>query len=76
MPNIFKTFAYLEPECVSYSLIYQLFFRSTNLLLLLYLLLFIKSMTYSLAIHFLATFVYTSNRQNFGYDLSIKMKEK
>ena len=34
------------------GLIYQLFFRTTNLLLLLYPLLLIKSMTYSLAIRF------------------------
>ena len=34
-PDTFKTFAYSEPECVSYSLIYQLFLRTTNLLLLL-----------------------------------------
>ena len=47
-----KIFAYLQPECVSYSLMYQLLFRTTNLLLLLYPLLFIKSMTYSLRVHF------------------------
>ena len=48
-PDTLKSFAYLEPQCVSYSLMYQL---STNLLLLPYPVLFIKSMTYSLAIHF------------------------
>ena len=41
-----------EPKCVSYSLIYQLFFRTTNLLLLLYQLLFMRNMTYSLTIYF------------------------
>ena len=46
-PDIFKTFVYSELERFSYSLMYQLFFRTTNLLLLLYPLLFIKSMPYS-----------------------------
>ena len=38
------------PDCASYPLVYQLFFRTTNLLLLLYSLLFIKTIIYSLAI--------------------------
>ena len=37
---------------VNYSLMYQLFVRTTNLLLLLYLLFFIKSIIYTLAIDF------------------------
>ena len=32
-PYIFKTFAYSEPVCVSYSLMYQLFFRTNDALL-------------------------------------------
>ena len=44
-----------EPKCVSYSLMYQLFFRTTNLLLLLYQLLFMRNMTYSLTIYFSAS---------------------
>ena len=32
MPDIFKTFAYSEPKPVSYSLMYQLFFTTTNLM--------------------------------------------
>ena len=47
-----QAFAYSEAQCVRYSLMYQLFFKTTNLLLLLYPLLFIKSMTYSLTIYF------------------------
>ena len=34
-PCIFKTLAYSEPVFVSYSLMYQLFFRTTNVLLYL-----------------------------------------
>ena len=51
---MFKMFAYSKPESVSYSLMYQLFFRTPNLLLLLYPVLFIKSMAYSLAIYILS----------------------
>ena len=43
MPSIIKTFAYSSSECVSYSLMHQLFFRFTNLLLSLYPVLFIKT---------------------------------
>ena len=32
-PYIFKTFAYSEPVCLSYSLVYQLFFRTSDVLL-------------------------------------------
>ena len=49
-PNIFKTFTYSETVFVSYSLMYQLFFRTTNVLM--YPLLFFKNMGYSLAILF------------------------
>ena len=57
---IFKTLAYslmflegCRKRPVAWNgLIYRLFFRTTNLLLLLYPLLLIKSMTYSLAICF------------------------
>ena len=59
---------------------YQLFFRTTNLLLSLHLLFFIKSMTYSLAIDFFNQSL-TMNPivdiwQNFGYGLRVKQKEK
>ena len=50
---------------VSATPMYQLFFRTTNLSLFLYPLLFIKSMTYSLDIW-----------QNFGYGLRVKRKIK
>ena len=83
-PVCSKTFAY----CVNYSLMYQLFFRTTNLLLLLYSLLFIKSITYSLAIDFfqpvlgiwatelLITLPIVDIWQSFEYGLRVKRKEK
>ena len=69
---------------------YQLFFRTTNLLLLLYPLLLIKSMTYSLAIRFFSQSLvmtcsalnndgvhrrYLTEFWNFGYGLGVKWKE-
>ena len=54
---MFKTFAYSELKCLSYSLVYQLFFRTCNLLL--YPLLIIESITNSLVIHsFIRSVVY------------------
>ena len=47
-PDIFRTFGYSDPECASCSLMYKQFFRATILILLPHLVLFIKSMTYSL----------------------------
>ena len=55
--NYSKTFTYSEPDCVSYFFMYQLFFRTTNLLVLLYSLFSIKSITYSLAIDFFKQFL-------------------
>ena len=71
------------------GLMYQLFFRTTNLLLLLYPLLLIKSMTYSLAIRFFSQSLvmryralnnaphrrYLTEFWNFGYGLLVKRKE-
>ena len=71
------------------GLVYQLFFRTTNLLLLLYPLLLIKSMTYSLAIRFFSQSLvmryralnnaphrrYLTEFWNFGYGLRVKRKE-
>ena len=68
---------------------YQLFLRTTNLLLLLYPLLLNKSMTYSLAIRFFSESLvmrytalnnsphrrYLTEFCNFGYGLRIKWKE-
>ena len=68
---------------------YQLFFKTTNLLLLLYLLLLIKHMTYSLAIRFFNLSLvmrygalnnaphrrYLTEFWNFGYGLQVKRKE-
>ena len=47
MPDIFRTFHYSEPECASFSLMYQLLFKTANILLLLYPVK-PKSMAYSL----------------------------
>ena len=69
---------------------YQLFFRTANLLLLLYPLLLIKNMTYSLAIRFFSQSLvmryralnnaphrrYLTEFWNFGYGLRVKRKEK
>ena len=52
-----QTSIYLEPEHVSCSSMYQLFFRTTDLVLLLYPALFIKSMTFSLATQFYIHFL-------------------
>ena len=71
------------------GLMYQLFFRTTNLLLLLYPLLLIKSMTYSLAIRFFSQSLvmrysalnnaphrrYLTEFWNFGYGFRVKRKE-
>ena len=68
---------------------YQLFFKTTNLLLLLYLLLLIKSINYSLAICFFSQSLvmrysalniaphrrYLTEFWNFGYGLQAKQKE-
>ena len=68
---------------------YQLFFKTTNLLLLLYLLLLIKRMTYSLTIRFFNLSLvmrygalnnaphrsYLTEFWNFGYILRVKQKE-
>ena len=68
---------------------YQLFFRTTNLLLLLYPLCLIKSMTYSLVIRFFSQSLvmrysalnnaphrrYLKEFWNFGYGLRVKRKE-
>ena len=65
---------------------YQLFFRIINLTLLLYPLLFIKSMTYSYtffqpllsiwALELLTTHSIVEIWQNFGYGLRVRRKEK
>ena len=71
------------------GLMYQLFFRTANLLLLLYPLLLIKSMTYSLAIRFFSQSLvmryralnnaphrrYLTEFWNFGYGFLVKRKE-
>ena len=71
------------------GLMYQLFFRTTNLLLLLYPLLLIKSMTYSLAIRFFNQSLvmryralnnalhlrYLTEVRNFGCGLRVKRKD-
>ena len=73
MPDIFRTFAYSEPECVSYSLMYYLFFRTTNLLL--YPLILSFSFSQLLRSIFLITHPIVGIWQNFGYGLWVKWKK-
>ena len=80
-----KNFRRWGPDCASYFLMRQLFLRTTNLLV--FLLLFDKTMSFSLAILFSVTSYYMTCRtfssslilniwQSFGYGLWDKRKEK
>ena len=85
--DIFR--AYRKRPVAWNGLMYQIFFRTTNLLLLLYPLLIIKSMTYSFAIRFLSQSLvmrysalnnpphrrYLTEFWNFGHGLRVKRKE-